>query len=355
MKRTKYFLAATILLVSTSLYATTRVVNNSNANPGQFYYLQAAIDSSSNGDTLMIQPSANNYGNVVLDKSLTLIGIGHKPVKDLPLVASITSITMGQYTTGMTLIGLKISQFLTPCNAYGNWSYNSGITIRNCQLDYFGTNNPNNCYGFNSMSDIVVENCFLKGFGLSNTGNNALIQNCIFEAYGASFGDGVTNVVVKNNLFMYESLVGNLSANGAIFENNIFFRFSPSSSYGSLNNCVFNNNLTYQTNNDVIVGGTNTGSNNIIGQDPLFVDLNYSSTPLYKPTLYNFRLQELSPGHNAGIDGQDVGPYGNSSTYSETGESNDRPVIRVMNLTNSTVPSGAVLNVHLKATPSRND
>jgi hypothetical protein len=356
MKHIKHLIAlGAISLFIADVSGAILVVNNSNANPGQYYYLQTAIDSAEAGDTLMLQPSTNTYGDVVLNKSLTLIGIGHKPVKDMPLIAAIGYLTLGQYTSGVTVIGIKVNYFQTPCNSYGNWSYNNDITIRNCHLVYFGTNNPNNCYGFNSMSNILIENCFLGGINLPGTGNNALVQNNVFNGYTLGFGVGLTNVVIKNNLFMYETAINQLSGANAVFENNIFFRTSPANSYNQLYNCVFNNNLTYQTTNDTIIGGTNTGNNNIVGQDPLFVELNFNASPLYQPELYNYRLQELSPGHNAGTDGQDIGPYGNNMTYSETGENVNQPVIREMNLDNSTVPSSGTITVHVKATPSKND
>jgi hypothetical protein len=340
-------------------YATIYVVNNSNANPGQFYYLQAAIDSADAGDTLMMQPSTNSYGNVVLTKALTMIGIGHNPNKDLPLKARIEEIrfaeTMG---SGSTFIGLWVESFNTTNPPNGNTYYSNGVTVRNCYVGFYGTNYGNNpSYGENYSGDVVIEDCHIKTIGFDTYGNNILFQNNIISTVdGITFGSAMTNVVVKNNLFIRGSVgTSQLYATGAVFENNIFFRFSPASQYGTLNNCVFNNNLTYQTNNDAIIGGTNTGSNNIIGQDPLFVNLNYSASPIYQPLLFNYRLQETSPGHNAGTDGQDIGPYGNSMTFSETGESDEQPVIRVMNILNGTVPTNGTMNVHVKVTGSKND
>lgn len=361
MKQIFSFFAVMIAMFAFSVnaLATIYVVNNSNANPGQFYYLQAAIDSADAGDTLMLQPSSNSYGNVVLDKALTMIGIGHKPNKDLPLKARIEEIrfaeTMG---LGSTFIGLWVESFNTTNPPNGVTYYSNGITVRNCYVMFFGTNYGNNpSYGENYSGDVVIEDSYLRRISFDTYGNNIFLQNNIIVSDDAiSFGSAMTNVVVKNNLFLRESVgFSTLYANGAVFENNIFFRYSPASQYGTLINCVFNNNLTYQTNNDAIIGGTNTGNNNIIAQDPLFVNLNYSASPIYQPLLYNYRLQESSPGHNAGTDGQDIGPYGNSITFSETGESDDQAVIRVMNILNSTVPTNGTMNVHVKVTGSKND
>lgn len=353
------FLAVVMLLSTLQSFATIYVVNNSNANPGQFYSLQAAIDSADVGDTLMIQPSTNSYGNVVMTKALTLIGIGHNPNKDLPLKAVIGEIRFGETMgVGSTFIGLWVNSFNTTNPPNGVYYYSNGITVRNCYIGFYGTDYGSNpSYGENYCGDVLIEDCHIKRIGFDTYGSNILVQNNIIHSDDAvSFGAAMTTVVVQNNLFIRESVgASQLYANGAVFSNNIFFRFSPASQYGTLNNCVFNNNLTYQTNNDAIVGGTNTGNNNIIGQNPLFANLNYSASPIYQPLLYNYRLQESSPGHNAGTDGQDLGPYGNSMTFSETGESDDQPIIRVMNILNSTVPTNGTMNVHVKVTGSKND
>lgn len=330
------------------------VVNNSNANPGQYNSLQAAIDAAVDGDTLYVQPSTNNYGAVSVYKGLTLMGVGHRPKKDIPYIATIQSITLNNSVSNVKLIGLRIESLLLPCNCYACWQTTSNITVQNCDLS-ISDNNPNNCYGFNILNNLVIENSYLRNLSLPGTGNSALIRNCIFNAYACYFGPSFTNVVIRNNLFMYTSAVNNFSGNGMIVENNIFYRFTPYDNYNNLQNCVFNNNLTYQTNVADPVTGSNTGSNNIPGQDPLFVNVDLNSGDLFQPAIFNYRLQDLSPGKNAGTDGQDIGPYGGSDTFSETGEYIEMPVIREMNILNSTVPSGGVIQVQVKATKSVTD
>jgi len=342
-----------VVMCASKAFATTYIVNNNTSNPGQFYYLQAAIDSADTGDTLYIQPSPVSYGDASLYKGLTLIGIGFKPIKDFPSIASIGTITMSQNLSGATFIGLKIGALMCPCNGYGDWHTTANIHAINCDLGYIGDSYSSSCYGFNIMNNIVVENCIVRNISLPSNGNNFLFQNNVIYAYSIWLGgSSTTNVTVKNNLFIYDYQVNTLGGNAVVFENNIFYRFSPYS--GSLTNCVFNNNLTYATAFDEILTGTNTGINNIIAQDPLFVNYVTTANPAYNP-LYNYRLQELSPAHNAGTDGTDIGPYGNNITFSETGENVQLPVIRQMNLLNSTVPSSGILNVQIKATSAKTE
>jgi hypothetical protein len=190
------------------------------------------------------------------------------------------------------------------------------------------------------------------------SGDNLFFTNCIFAGSpNRNFGTITTNVLVKNCLFMhYENNGGNagVRSNGGTFENNIFYLSGPATGNGDImTNCTMNNNLSYLTANDNLISGSNSGQNNIIGQDPQFVTLN-NIFQLYQTT-DNYRLQETSPGHNAGTDGTDIGPYGGGITFSETGEFPELPVVRVMNIDNATVPSEGTISIHVKATKSKTD
>ncbi|MBL7944070.1 MAG: hypothetical protein JNM00_14970 [Flavobacteriales bacterium] len=357
MKALKSLLIILTVLSAFNSGAAILIVNNSNANPGEYYYLQDAIDDAEVGDTLYLQPSTNSYGTVSLEKGLTLMGVGYNPKKNLPLIAEVASITMDNSLTGATFIGLKINALNFPCNCYGCWKTTSNITVKNCDVA-INDSNPNNCYGFNVANNITVQNCIIRNMSIPQYGNNVNVFNNIVYSPNNTFmyiGMDVTNVSIHNNLFMNNSANNGFQADGAIVENNIFYRFSPSSPYGYVTSCIFNNNLTYQTLTDILPYGTNTGNDNIAGQNPLFENLDFTSTNLFNPVLFNYRLQALSPGHQAGTDGTDIGPYGSVIIFSETGEYEELPVVREMNILNSTVPSGGTIQVHVKASVSTTD
>src|SRR5205814_159888 len=93
MKNITTFLCC-IALYAGSAWATVTTVSNNANSPGQFTDLQAAIDAASNGDTLYVHGSPTTYGTITLNRSLTLIGTGYNPQKDLPLVASIQTLNL---------------------------------------------------------------------------------------------------------------------------------------------------------------------------------------------------------------------------------------------------------------------
>jgi hypothetical protein len=346
------------LSFSNNSIATILVANNSTTSPGQYSTLQAAINAASSGDTIHVQPSTNMYddtgGYITLDKKLTLIGIGHKPVKDNPLVATLAPslrISGEASSSGFTIIGLAMGTCLMAC---GQPVYDA--TFINCKVG-FGTTYESNCFSTTGWYNLHVENCVVEAIGTNTNGDNILYTNCIITTPDAHFGTATTNVLVKNCLFIYhENWAGGwgVRCHGGTFENNIFYITGPALGNGPImTNCTFNNNLTYQTINDILPFGTNTGQNNIINQDPQFVSYT-NSIPVYQIGR-NFRLQESSPGHNAGTDGTDIGPYGGGITFSETGEYPELPVVRVMNIDNATVPSEGTISIHVKVTKSKTD
>jgi hypothetical protein len=72
-------LTLTILL---PLFTLARVitVNNNAGSPSTFSSLQAAIATAATGDTIYVQGSATDYGNISITKRLVLLGAGYRPI-----------------------------------------------------------------------------------------------------------------------------------------------------------------------------------------------------------------------------------------------------------------------------------
>jgi hypothetical protein len=62
--------------------------------------LQTAIDAAAPNDILYVHGSATDYGNVNINKPLTIIGAGVMPNKGLQLPTSISSINIVYNTAG---------------------------------------------------------------------------------------------------------------------------------------------------------------------------------------------------------------------------------------------------------------
>ena len=68
-----------MLTFSSALMAQTiHIVNNTPGAAADFTSLQAAIDAASNGHIIYIQQSPTSYGNITINKELTLVGRSHR-------------------------------------------------------------------------------------------------------------------------------------------------------------------------------------------------------------------------------------------------------------------------------------
>jgi hypothetical protein len=76
MKQLRLLSAVAMLTLSSNLFAAVFTVNNANPSPGQYTTVAAAVAAASTGDTLMISGTDISYGNMTINKALTLIGPG---------------------------------------------------------------------------------------------------------------------------------------------------------------------------------------------------------------------------------------------------------------------------------------
>jgi hypothetical protein len=142
--------------------------------------------------------------------------------------------------------------------------------------------------GINSSGSgaaIIMNNTFYGnkangGFGGSSNSQNAGYGG---DAVGGALDAGGSNIV-KNNIFSNNSAVGGSTGGGLNGKNG-------SSDNGAVRSFVagnLSNNLYFNNSAKTNPDGTNLGTNNVVGSDPLFV----SGT--------NFHLQTLSPARKAG-------------------------------------------------------
>src|SRR5438105_1758827 len=122
--KTKLILLA--LLISAYCNATVRTVNNNNPSPGQFTTFSAAQSAALAGDTIYFSGSPTTYTGISPTKQLTLIGTGHNPDKQNPLVSTIDLINVtSSSAAGSKFIGLKA--LLANGGAFAN-----NLTYQNC-------------------------------------------------------------------------------------------------------------------------------------------------------------------------------------------------------------------------------
>jgi len=357
------------LLVFAASGQTIRIAdNNANAPTGANVYtganaLQNAINAAVPGDIVYVQPSPTVHPEIIIDKRITLRGIGFNTGKDLPLQSQVVAITLtnkddgttnasGTNIEGMTVFGVPNVSFgiIRLGVQTGSFGYTlRDITISKCSTSSLGIYRGS---GYRPAENITVKDCY-TGILFETTGtitnllvvrnrlyrltlrggnlSSAIFSNNLFTHSGGnenvnSFGAGpvtglgqpliVSSLIITNNNFLGQN---NISANrfmqfdleDAIVSNNIFYGMAPTSTNGSYQRNAFLNNLTFGTSNDALPpvgnGVGNTGSNNIVGQNPLFVNAPYNT--IYASTM-DFNLQTTSPAKNAGSDGTDIGITG---------------------------------------------
>ena len=339
-----FFLPVAATLICSISFAKIWRVNSSPNVQADFVYAQAAHDGASAGDTLYFEHSPVSYGNLVMTKKLTLIGVG-----------AFTEVHPGQQYTFNTalLVGLKIdsaaagSRILSMCFNSCDVSA-SHIDLIRC----YGYRQANNQFitsiYFNGAGDCLVTGCYLNNniyftdvLDSSQTGNrrgcsNILFSNNIIQSeiitqpnnasgYTEFYKPGKvcatcpltyfprhTNISFINNTL---TSVTDFKVNGYII-NNIFWANGSlrTGSDGIIQNNVFGGpaNSQYRqiiTNNspmDVIIPAGNSNQYSV----PLSTVLTNSGL---KDTTY--MLKPGSPAIGAGENGTDCGATGGSTPY----------------------------------------
>ncbi|MDA0745485.1 MAG: right-handed parallel beta-helix repeat-containing protein [bacterium] len=343
----RHFLILSILaLWATAALAQTIRVANNNANvpTGVNIYptLQKAIDEATPGDLIHVIPSTTTYGNIKIDRRLTILGIGFHPDKEVALKSEVGNVKLSEGSEGTRLAGLKI-------NSIGGGVDN--FTIESCQTSEinFFAQIPNTAL---TLNNIVIRNCVITGTGRvrlipKDASSNVIISNNIFMQ-AALVISGITGVVITNNVFTGltegpESIHDGL--HNALVTNNILFARTVKglgSFYGYKNNTFRNNIVWGSGDNEIPTIDDNTESNNQKGVDPQFVNFPEKGTRSWSFD-FDLRLRETSPGKNAGDDGTDIGIYGGVNPFDPTGT----PLPYVQSIV---VPSAVKVGTDLKVT-----
>lgn len=294
-------------------FATVRTLCNMPYSPGQYNNFNDAQNASIDGDTIYVHGSTIDYGSINIDRALVVIGTGHHPDKQNPLVSSFNQITISSHN--VQLIGLRMNHVFT-------FSYINGA-IKKCRI--MGSSNYESlglAYADNWLieGNIIESPSFYSCISFGGTASpNTIVQNNIFLSTYEKIG-GVNNNSSQRTYFINNVFLGQFISMNTFFDvrystldNNIFYSSMPNGT--NFSNCLMNNNISY-------AGSDNTfyqpGSNNII-VDPLF---NYY--PGFQ-SMYDYNwdlgIDVTSPGHNYGTDGTDLGVFGGLGfIFTETGE-----------------------------------
>ena len=357
-------LCVIVLSVTIATFAATYTVDNTPNSAADYSTIPSAIAAASNGDTLLVYGSAYGYGNVSVNKQLTIIGSAGFD----PQVSNESTPTLGTVDIPTGGSGTVMSGF------YMNSLYGTGtvdnVGIYNNRFSgsygvYFYLATSSNWIIEGNVFQSSGQNSFIESYQNNSTLNNILIKNNYFESglyyyYFAQYNNSA--FTYRNNLFVIRSGSGynffNACSN-VLFENNIFWVTTAANTDiigQQCTGCVFNNNIIYNSGGGIMtdinsIGNGVTGNNNFINQDPQF--MNFTESDNYT-IVEDYRLANASPGKNAATDGGDIGLFGGNYTWENRKYPKAFPHQEIFNVINSSVPQGTPVNVNLKARKAAN-
>lgn len=335
--KTKFTFLATALLLTCLVRAqNTITVDNSIGANAQYSDLQSAISASSNGDIIQVHPSEINYGNITIDKELTLIGFGHS---DINKETKVSDFVLTANASNVSISGFHVTD-----DIYTNSTTTiSNLTIENNIIDddlLF-----NSAGGANSV--IIRGNIIYQigsGSASSNSDNytNTIISNNIITYFiGLKNHQSIT---IKNNVFLspnnsYPVYNAGYTSGSITVQNNIFYYNSSSVLNPDANGVIFENCLTYNIGSGSLVALN--GSNNLNNQNPNFIsadDTDFDAND-------DYHLQEGSIASGSGVGGIDISLYDDSNfSFNNFGYTNGIPTVKISNITDRIAP-GANLSV----------
>jgi hypothetical protein len=295
MKKTILLTLLLCGLLTVPLTASTFRVNNKlTSNPAAKIYsaIQAAHDAAYNGDTLMIEGSAQTYSGFTCTKKLVIKGPGYFLDENPGISANKLSAQIGEQN-------------------YFNVG-SSGSLIMGIVITYSLNINDNN---------ITVRRCNLLSLSIS-TVENITISECYFPGEGFSIylsGSIVTNLIVANNIIKLP--VSFQAGSTGVFLNNIFTvaTITIPTGFDMKNNILFatgNVTLPMMPDPDICYNisiadqfGTDNNNKANVAEGSLFMGALTASTD------GKWQLKEGSPAIGAGEGGLNCGAFGGPQPY----------------------------------------
>lgn len=345
---------------SFNAHAIIRTVSNDPAGGSQFATLLAAYNASVNGDTLMVEGTNIAYNmNADWAKSLVVIGAGintqkqnfRRTIINSASSAGFACLVLQTASNGSKFYGIEFSGnhggffsvilqspvsnvHFENCRLINGFSFqglnSTNMSFRNCVFDGNNAININTGATVNLMSNILFTSCIFDGYieNQSNINTQYTFDQCLFLSTTTTIFSGLQFATIRNSIFT-----------------NIFPCCGAT-------NSVFLNNLCRIAGSFPPSGAGNTGSGNISGVDPLFTT--FTNGQMYS-TAHDYTLQAGSPAIGTALGGGDIGLHGGGSGFSRFGEVLYTPVIRSMNIQNTSVSPNGTLNVDLNISKPANN
>jgi parallel beta-helix repeat protein len=349
-----------LILCLSTIQLSAQVLRVANNNPGaasgvNVYTgstaLQDAIAASATVapyDIIYVVPGSVAYGQINIDRGITIFGIGIRPDKDLGSKSLVGPIYIDASD-------VRISGIKGPTNGgvFMGWAggtiTHSNIVIENSEIrEVRQTNNASVQIANVLIRNNVIRNNGWWGVEIYVSSNVTIANNVIYcnRSSGSVYGD---DLLFYNNLFMGDGGTDQRAiaeVDFCTFDHNIFYGARPALTSVSTSN-VWDANLSFGSSDDVFdVGLYSNTSNipNIESTDPLFVNMPISDV---WNDARDFTLQPTSPAILNALDRtEDIGPSGGPTPFDYEG--NLLPLIQTVTVP-AVIPVGTDLPVTIKA------
>jgi len=323
-----------MLLVS-AISAQIYTVDNSN-DGADFTDLQVAINTAADGDTIYVASSNVSYGNISINKKLTIFGSGYL-TNAFSQPTIIGTVTFSNNCKKSHLSGFEVVNI----NATATSSSIDSLTISDNLISgqinlYYRIGHIIEGNLFSRQNGV----CIQASQGSSNTQAKYLkIRNNVFYGYIYRLWD--VNSEVISNTFIRSGLLFNAyrSSTAGTLVNNIYFGITDGEVAGGCTGCI--SEFAYHYYHD----GTD-----FAGENPMFVNPTTLTTDNITAFDINhdLSLQAGSTAIGGGQFGFDQGAYGGGNPFVRGGFP---PVPRVVSITSpvSSIESGGTLEITINA------
>ncbi len=310
--KTLFTFFATVFLVTT-LHAKIVYLNNNleapNISENLFTKWVDAYAAASPGDTIYVVGSNFGYGDITINKKLTLIGPGYFLNENNQThvdkkTAKFERITIDAGANGTKLAGL--SQHNVNKNIIIDAEVDN-IIVSNCLLTDVYLENDNGAV----LNNITFEKCFIYSSGITyNVNRNGIAENLVLKN---NIIDGALKIpngstgIIAHNLFLKNTLETGTSSSFE-FSDNIYLNQNDNNfSIQPLPNVSVHHNIS-------LTGAFGNENDNFAApQGTLFVSDDNASTD------GQYMLSENSPAKGTGSNGSDIGPFGGPDPYRLSG------------------------------------
>lgn len=332
----------TLLLVSVGFFTNAQIIVDNNVGTNADYTsLQAALDVAADNDTIYVQPSATSYGDIALNKPVTIIGRSHSEPSNRITKINTISINPNGSNTNLKGLNIFLLQFgingvsediiVEECRVSAIYFYPSGSSNILLRGNYIGSIGSGN---YSYVTNLNISQNIITGFLSVRRPDSAIIMNNLFLSYNiTNVGSTIGKLLIQNCMFITKS------TNLAVLE----------ISDAQLDNCLTYNfgSGTYDISADAAAENMIT-TNMLENTDPMFTQIDLTSFSSLYSIENDYTLQAGSPAIGAGTNSEDIGIFGNGYSFDTIGNPSGYPIVDILTST-SAVPENGNLSVTISA------